>query len=122
MGLGPRFTGMGVLLPTAFLGLEALGAGGLEARGLGPPSLGAGGLAFGAAALLSPAGFLGAASGLAAATTLGVSGLVVLAVEGRLRGAGVDFLAAGVEGLGASGADTQGYGEDEGRFTFITPS
>ena len=106
MGLGPRFTGMGVLLPTAFLGLEALGAEGLEARGFGPPSLGAGGLAFGGAALLTPTGFLGVVSGLAAATTLGVSGLEVLAVEGRLRGAGVDFLAAGVEGLGTSGADT----------------
>ena len=106
MGLGPRFTGMGVLLPTAFLGLEALGAEGLEARGFGPPSLGAGLWAFGGSSVNPPPFCFPLLSCLAAATTLGVSGLEVLAVEGRLRGAGVDFLAAGVEGLGTSGADT----------------
>lgn len=99
VGLGPRFTGIGVLLPTAFLGLEALAAPGLEVEVLGVDSLEVGVLGLGSAVLLTARGFLGVVSDLVVEAVLGVSGLVLLAVEGRLRGEGAAFLAAGVEGL-----------------------
>ena len=55
-------------------------------------------LVLASAVLLLAAGFL-MGSGFAAGVVLGVSGLVVLAVEGRVREEAAGFLAAGVVGL-----------------------
>ena len=99
--LGPRFTGVGVLLPTVFLGLAlaALGPGVLEGAARASAVLGRGAVLLSAALLA--AGFLAAASGLG--EDLGGSDLVALAAgEGRVRGAAAGFLAAGVEGLETS--------------------
>lgn len=95
-GLGPRFTGVGVLLPTVFFGLEVLVAGALEGalEGVGLLSLRVG--VFVSAALLA-AGFLVATSDFAA--DLGVSGLDFVVEEGRVRGESAGFLDAGVAGL-----------------------
>lgn len=97
-GLGPRFTAMGVLLPTVFLGVEAFPAG-LVLGVLGPAltsfeGVGLLGVFLVSAALLLAAGFLGVESGLDAEADLGVSGLVVLAGEVRVRGAAAGFLVA----------------------------
>lgn len=99
--LGPRFTGVGVLLPTVFLGLEVLAAavlvfGVLEGVGL------LGRLGVFVSAALPAAGFLVATSDLGA--DLGVSGFAAdLVVEdGRARGESAGFLAAGVPGLETS--------------------
>lgn len=100
-GLGPRLTGVGVVVPTAFLGLVALVAPGLVPGVLEGVSfegvLGLLALASAAFAALA-AGFL-VESGFAVRADLGVSGLVVLAGEGRVRGEAAGFLAAGVAGL-----------------------
>lgn len=98
VGLGPRFTAMGVLLPTVFLGVEAFPAG-LVLGVLGPAltsfeGVGLLGVFLVSAALLLAAGFLGVESGLDAEADLGVSGLVVLAGEVRVRGAAAGFLVA----------------------------
>lgn len=100
-----------MLLPTAFLGLVVLAAPGF-APGFAPGVLEVGAASFEgvdfaslgllgileSAALLLAAGFL-VESGFAAGVDLGVSGLVVLAGEGRVRGEAAGFLAAGVLGL-----------------------
>lgn len=96
-----------MLLPTAFLGLVvfavlgfALGileVGAASFEGVDLASLGLLGV-LASAALLLAAGFL-VESGFAAGVDLGVSGLVVLAGEGRVRGEAAGFLAAGVLGL-----------------------
>lgn len=98
--LGPRFTGVGVLLPTVFLGLEAfaLEAGVFEGVALlscGLERLGV----FASAGLLG--GFLVATSVFEA--DLGASGFEDFVVEeGRERGESAGFRAAGVDGLAAS--------------------
>lgn len=99
-GLGPRFTGVGVLLPTVFFGLEVLVADVLEAgvleaslEGVGLLSLRMG--VFVSAALLA-IGFLVVTSDFEA--DLGVSGLDFVE-EGRVRGDSAGFLDAGVAGL-----------------------
>lgn len=100
--LGPRLTGVGVLLPTVFLGLAFLVAVVLELV-LGASLEGVGLLSvlerlgvFVSAALLV-GGFL------AVTADLGVSGFDDLAVEeGLVMGDSADFFAAGVAGLLAS--------------------
>lgn len=100
-GLGARLTGVGVLLPTVFLGLVVLDAAGLVL------------LLFAGAALLScvlvrlgvfDSEILFAVDFLAVTSDfekdLGVSGFEVLDEdEGRVRGESAGFLAAGVDGL-----------------------
>lgn len=92
--LGPRFTGVGVLLPTVFLGLEVfvLETGVLEGVALfscGLERLGV----FVSAGLLG--GFLAVTSAFEA--DLGVSGFADFVVEeGRVRGESAGFLAAGL--------------------------
>lgn len=106
--LGPRFTGMGVLLPTVFLGLVilavllfALGVFGLAVTSFEEADL----VSLGLLVLASPAafevkeGFLEADSGLAGVVAFGVSGFVGLVEAGRVRGEAAGFLAAGVDGL-----------------------
>lgn len=97
--LGPRFTGVGVLLPTVFLGLEALGAAVLEAgvlEAVGLLSCGLGGLDVFVSVALLGVGFLEVTSDFE--EDLGVSGFADFAVEAG-RGDSADFLAAGVPGL-----------------------
>lgn len=106
--LGPRFTGVGVLLPTAFLGAEDLVVAVLE-PGVLEVSLEGVLLSsvlerlgvFVSAALLT-GGFLVVVSDFEA--DLGVSGFADFVVEdGRVRGDSVGFLDAGVAGLVTSG-------------------
>lgn len=101
-GLGPRLTGVGVLLPTVFLGLDVLAAVVLEPGvldGVGLLSLVRLGV-FVSTALLAGA-FLAVTSDLE--TDLGVSGFADFDVdEGRVRGDSPSFLAAGVAGLETS--------------------
>lgn len=97
--LGPRFTGVGVLLPTVFLGLDALGAAVLEAgvlEAVGLLSCGLDGLDVFVSEALPGVGFLEATSDFGA--DLGVSGFADFAAEAG-RGDSADFLAAGVPGL-----------------------
>lgn len=98
--LGPRFTGVGVLLPIVFLGLEVLVAAVLEAGGLEDAGLASCGLerfgVFVSAALLG-VGFL-ATSDFEA--DFGVSGFAdFVAGEERARGDSAGFLAAVVVDL-----------------------
>lgn len=100
-GLGPRFTGVGVLLPTVFLALVFLFAAVLEAGVLEGVDLFSCVLerfgAFVSATLLTD-GFLARLSDFEAG--LGASDLVDFRVaEGRLSGESADFLAAGVADL-----------------------
>lgn len=102
--LGPRFTGVGVLLPTVFLGMGVLAEAALEPGVLGASLEGVALLSalartgvFVSAALLA-AGFLAAASDFEA--DLGVSGFADFVVkEGRVRGDSAGFLDAEVAGL-----------------------
>lgn len=107
-GLGPRFTGVGVVLPTIFFGLEVLVAADLEAgvleasfEGVGLLSCVLGRVGVFVSVVLLAGGFLVVVSDLEA--DLGVSGLVDFVAEaGRVRGDAAGFLAAGVVGLVAS--------------------
>lgn len=94
--LGPRLTGVGVLLPTVFLGLAFLFAAGLAVgvlEGVGLLSLERLGV-FVSTALVA-VGFLAVTSDFAA--DLGVSGFADFVVEdGRVRGDSVGFLVAGL--------------------------
>lgn len=107
VALGPRFTGVGVLLPTVFLGVEFLVApilepGVLEASlvGVGLLSCALGRLSVFVSAALLAVSFLGASTFVA---DLGVSGFFdFIAGEGRERGESAGFLAAGVAGLETS--------------------
>lgn len=99
--LGPRLTGVGVVLPTVFLGLEVLFVGVLvileaSLEGVGLLSCGLGRLGVFVSTLLLVGGFLAEPSNF----VLGVSGLADFVIEeGRLRGDSTGFLAAGVAGL-----------------------
>lgn len=102
VGLGPRFTGVGVLLPTVFLGLVVLGAAGL---GVLDASLEEGALlsglgrvgVFESAALLG-VGFFAAVPGLA--VDFGTSCLAGFGAGlARAKGDSVGFLAVDVAGL-----------------------
>lgn len=99
--LGPRLTGVGVLLPTVFLGLEVLVGAALEPgalEGVGLLSCVLERLGVFASAALLVAGFLAVTSDFEA--DLGVSGFADFVVEeGRVRGESASFLAAGVDGL-----------------------
>lgn len=105
--LGPRFTGMGVLLPTVFLGLVILAVllFALGVFGLAVTSFEADLISLGLFVLASPAafegveGFLEADSDLAGVAAFGVSGFACLVEAGRVRGEAAGFLAAGVVGL-----------------------
>ncbi len=104
--LGPRFTGVGVLLPTVFLGLEVLVAAVLVLEGVGLLSCGLERLGVFVSAALLGVGFLAVVSDFE--TDLGVSGFAdFTAEEGRVRGDSAGFLDAGVAGLVTSGGKTQ---------------
>lgn len=103
--LGPRFTGIGVLLPTAFFGLLVLVLDLFKVLGLALTSFeGAALLSLSllevltSAALLEVVSFLDADSGLAGVADFGVSGLVVFVAVGRVSGEAAGFLATEVGG------------------------
>lgn len=99
--LGPRFTGVGVLLPTAFLGLAVLAAAGLEPgvlEGVGLLSCVLGRLGVFVSEALVVVGFFVVTSDFAA--NFGVSNFADFVIdEGRVSGESVGFLAAGVADL-----------------------
>lgn len=104
--LGPRFTGVGVVLPTVFLGLGTLFVmvlvlGVLETslEGVDLPSCGLERFGVFVSTALFVGGFLEATSDF----VLGASGLASFFAGGRARGDSADFLAAGGDGLVTSG-------------------
>lgn len=109
-GLGPRFTGVGVLEPTGFLGVEVFAAADLDTGVLEASLEGAllslGRLGVFVSAALLAGGFLAVTSDFEA--DLGVSGFADLVVaDERVRGDSAGFLDAGVAGFEASGGQTQ---------------
>lgn len=112
VGLGPRFTGVGVLEPTGFLGVELFAVADLV-TGVLEASLEGALLScvlerfgvFVSAALLAE-GFLAGTSDFEA--DLGVSGFADLVVaDERVRGDSAGFLDAGVAGFEASGGQAK---------------
>lgn len=99
--LGPRFTGVGVLLPIVFFGLVVLGAAVLEAgvlEGVGLASCGLERFGVFVSVALLVAGFLAVTSDFEA--DFGVSGFAdFVAGEERARGDSAGFLAAAVVDL-----------------------
>lgn len=96
--LGARLTGVGVLLPTVFLGLEVLVLEPGVLAGVGLLSCVLGRLGVFVSAGLLVAGFLVVTSDFEA--DLEVSDFADFVVEeGRVRGESAGFLAAGVDGL-----------------------
>lgn len=100
-GLGARLTGVGVLLPTVFLGLVVLAAAGLVPlflEGVALPSCVLVRLGVFDSEILFGLDFLAVASDFE--DDLGVSGFEdFVEEEGRVRGESAGFLAAGVDGL-----------------------
>lgn len=112
VGLGPRFTGVGVLEPTGFLGVEVFAAADLDTGVLEASLEGAllscvlGRFGVFVSEALLAEGFLAVTSDFEA--DLGVSGFADLVVaDERVRGDSAGFLDAGVAGFEASGGQTQ---------------
>lgn len=108
VGLGPRFTGVGVLEPTGFLGVEVFAAADLDTGVLEASLEGAllscvlGRFGVFVSEALLAEGFLAVTSDFEA--DLGVSGFADLVVaDERVRGDSAGFLDAGVAGFEASG-------------------